>query len=121
MVTRKKTDVVQLSKIRMREDLRSKLANWAEDAGRTLNAEIVDRLERSFNSDLAAERDRAMIALMVGGDLFSAMLMRFILFELQRNPHWADSPKSIDELAKFIDHLVRSVPSKDPNLRPREE
>jgi hypothetical protein len=51
MVTRKKTDVVQLSKIRMREELRRKLARDADRKGTTLSGEIVDRLEQSYQID----------------------------------------------------------------------
>jgi len=51
MVTRKKTEVVQLSKIRMREELRQKLARDAERKGATLNGEIVGRLEKSYGAD----------------------------------------------------------------------
>lgn len=59
MVTRKKTDTIQLSKIRMSEDLRRRLAREAEKNGATLNGEIVDRLESSFtieNIDLLLDR-----------------------------------------------------------------
>ena len=56
MVTRKRSDVVQLSKIRMRESLRQKLARHAESAGLTLNAEIVRRLEQSLlDEDILTE------------------------------------------------------------------
>lgn len=48
MPPRKKTDTIQLSKIRMSEDLRRKLAREAEKNGATLNGEIVARLEESF-------------------------------------------------------------------------
>jgi Arc-like DNA binding domain len=51
MVARKKTDTIQLSKIRMSEDLRRKLAREAEKNGATLNGEIVDRLEASFTHE----------------------------------------------------------------------
>jgi len=48
---RKATDTVQLSKIRMREELRRKLAKDAERNAVTLNGEIVDRLEASYRDD----------------------------------------------------------------------
>jgi chromosome segregation ATPase len=54
---RKKTDTVQLSKIRMREELRQKLARDAERNAKTLNGEIVDRLENSYEAD---ERVKAL-------------------------------------------------------------
>jgi hypothetical protein len=45
---RKKTDTVQLSKIRIREELRARLAKDAEKNARTLNGEIAARLEGSY-------------------------------------------------------------------------
>jgi hypothetical protein len=45
---RKKTDTVQLSKVRIREELRAKLVRDAEKNAKTLNGEIVDRLEASY-------------------------------------------------------------------------
>jgi hypothetical protein len=47
---RKKSDIVQLSKIRMREELRHKLSRDAERNAKTLNGEIVDRLEKSYQA-----------------------------------------------------------------------
>jgi hypothetical protein len=54
---RKKTDTVQLSKIRMREELRQKLVRDAERGAKTLNSEIVERLEKSYEQD---ERIKAL-------------------------------------------------------------
>ena len=45
MPARKPNDVVQLSKIRIRESLRKKLAKAAEINATTLNGEIVRRIE----------------------------------------------------------------------------
>ncbi len=45
MVTRKKTDIVQLSKVRIREALRRKLERDAKREKTTLNAQIVRRIE----------------------------------------------------------------------------
>jgi chromosome segregation ATPase len=59
---RKKTDTVQLSKIRMREELRQKLARDAERGAKTLNSEIVDRLERSYAADERIEELRERLA-----------------------------------------------------------
>lgn len=47
-MVRKRTDVVQLSKIRISEELRRKLVRDAEKNNRTLNGEIVHRLEESY-------------------------------------------------------------------------
>jgi hypothetical protein len=55
---RKKSDVVQLSKIRMREELRQKLARDAERNAKTINGEIVDRLEGSYQrAEILKARD----------------------------------------------------------------
>jgi hypothetical protein len=48
---RKASDTIQLSKIRMREDLRRRLAKDAERKGVTLNGEIVERLDRSYRDE----------------------------------------------------------------------
>lgn len=61
MAPRKKTDIVQLSKIRMREALRARLARDAERKDITLNAEIVDRLEQSYANEAQALRDKAVV------------------------------------------------------------
>ena len=47
MVTRKKTDIVQF-KLRIREGLRGRLESAAKNQERSLNSEIVARLEESF-------------------------------------------------------------------------
>jgi hypothetical protein len=47
MVKRNKTDIIQF-KIRMREDLRKRLEEVATAERRSLNSEIVARLEQSF-------------------------------------------------------------------------
>jgi hypothetical protein len=57
MRSRDKNATVQLSKIRMKEELRGKLDRDAEGRGISLNAAIVSRLERSFDQDEATEKD----------------------------------------------------------------
>ncbi len=57
MARRAKSDTVQL-KTRMKEPLRAKLEAAAEENGISLNAEMVQRLERSF----AKEKSRAAIS-----------------------------------------------------------
>jgi hypothetical protein len=48
---RKKTDTVQLSKIRIREELRQKLAKDAERQVKSLNAIIVERIEQAYEEE----------------------------------------------------------------------
>jgi hypothetical protein len=52
MVKREKTAVVGLT-LRLREDLRRRLAKEAEKADRSLNQEVIDRLEESFRKNTA--------------------------------------------------------------------
>ena len=47
MVHRRKTEIVQVN-LRLREELRCRLAKEAERYGRSFNAELVHRLEQSF-------------------------------------------------------------------------
>jgi len=54
MKKRSKTDTVHVS-TRMREPLRAKLEAAAKARGVSLNAELVDRLERSFERDEFAQ------------------------------------------------------------------
>ena len=76
---RKQTAVVQL-KVRMREPLRAKLESAAAKKGTSINSEVVDRLERSFErQDLLAEfltlmtalgrRDRELVRTMLNVDI----------------------------------------------------
>lgn len=91
MVTRKKTDVVQLSKIRMREALRAKLARDAERRGVTLNSEIVLRLEQSYERERDKERDLrdgAILDMIAMNNDLSGSLLRNMAKQLAKNPNW---------------------------------
>ncbi len=56
MAERSRSDTIQL-KARMKEPLRAKLEAAAEAKGKSLNAEMVHRLERSFLNDDAGDRE----------------------------------------------------------------
>jgi hypothetical protein len=117
MVSRKKTDTVQLSKIRLREDLRRKLARDAERNDTTLNGEIAARLERSYVVDEQRQRENALLDLLLGGGE-AADLMRRLALNLQRAPNAA---KSV--LEEAIERVWTPRPSPDtrkpPDLPPR--
>jgi len=102
MAARKKTDTIQLSKIRMREALRAKLARDAEKRGVTLNTEIVDRLEQSYAKDAKAERDAAIIDMLVRHDDVSGQLLRDIADQIAKHPGWADSETDRKEMLHWI-------------------
>jgi hypothetical protein len=86
MATRKKTDVVQLSKIRMREALRAKLARDAEKKGVTLNAEIVDRLEQSYANEAKELRDSEIVDILVDRDELKGKMIRRWAIDLVKHP-----------------------------------
>ena len=116
MVTRKKTDVVQLSKIRMREVLRAKLARDAERKGITLNGEIVDRLEQSYANEAQAMRDSAIIDMLVDHNDVSSELLRKIAFELAKNPDWF---RSEADMKHMVEGLYFVAYGKEPREEPQ--
>jgi len=117
MPARKKTDVIQLSKIRMREVLRSRLAKDAEKKGVTLNAEIVDRLERSYEQ---AARDAAIIDMLVKHDNVSSKLLRDIADQIAKHPDWSHSEAERKDLLHWI-YIVAHGKEPPQEPRPGEE
>jgi hypothetical protein len=99
MAARKKTDIIQLSKVRMREALRAKLARDAEKKGITLNAEIVERLEDSYGK---AQRDAAIIDMLVKHDDVSSKLLRDIADQIAKHPDWSNSEAERKEMLHWI-------------------
>jgi hypothetical protein len=120
MVTRKKSDLIQLSKIRMREALRARLARDAERKGITLNGEIVDRLEQSYLKDTQGERDAAIIDMLVKHNDVGSQLLRDIADEIAKHPDWANSEAGRKDL---IHWLYIAAYGKEPpqESRPGEE
>ena len=109
----RKPRIIQLSKIRMREALHQRLVRDAEANGRTLNAEIVDRLERSLTQDVVAERDRVIIGMLVGGDHGNGTFLRQLVFELQKRNRWWESSTKSDELIAVLSALVKETERAD--------
>ena len=110
MAARKpKPRIIQLSKIRMREALHQRLVRDAQAYGRTLNAEIVDRLERSLTQDAVAERDRVIIAMLVGGDRGNVNFLRRLVFELQKRHRWYEYPAKTEEMIAVLTKLVNET------------
>jgi hypothetical protein len=116
MVARKKTDVVQLSKIRMKEALRAQLARDADRKGITLNGEIVDRLERSYAKDTQAMRDAAIIDMLVRHDDVSAQLLRDIADQIAKHPDWSNSEATRKDLLSW---LAFAIHGKEPIEEPQ--
>jgi hypothetical protein len=104
MARRKITDIVQLSKIRMRESLRRHLEREAKKADRPLSAEIVYRLERSFEGD--------DLAAFIFGGQHNASLARLTaltaaLVEHKAQRSWKDDPELRERVANVIDFAIR--------------
>jgi hypothetical protein len=109
---RKKTDVVQLSKIRMREELRSKLARVAEKKGTTLNAEIVDRLEQSFADEAKELRDSAILDFILAKNDMRGAILRTMAARLAKDPNWSG--------VKVANELLELFPDDKPNTGDNE-
>lgn len=116
MVARKKTDVVQLSKIRMKEALRARLARDAERNGTTLNGEIVDRLEQSYANETQAMRDSAIIDMLVRHNDVSSALLRDIASEIAKHPDWS---RSEADRKNLLEWLAFAIYGKEPPQEPR--
>jgi hypothetical protein len=112
MATRKKTDVVQLSKIRMREALRARLARDAERKGITLNGEIVERLEQSYANEEKELRDSGILDMMLMNNDLSGALVRNMAIQLAKNPNWPRL-KAAKELLEILSSGEEPQPGDD--------
>jgi hypothetical protein len=106
MAPRKKTDIIQLSKIRMREVLRARLARDAERKDITLNAEIVERLEKSYDSEAQAQRDSAIIDMLLSGNAASTEVLRKVASELAQKPNWSSNDADKEMMIKSLRFIV---------------
>jgi hypothetical protein len=118
MAERNPTDIVQLSKVRMREGMRKRLARQAELNSRTLNGEITRRLEDSFARDFKKDLNTTIVEVLAGPSKFSAELLRWIAFELQANPKWNRDP---EKMAERLGSLVLQVATPTSPLYPRSD
>lgn len=107
-MARKKSATVQLSKIRMKEELRRKLARNAERNGTTLNAEIVDRLERAF----AQEEFAALVSFGAphNAQLGRDVLMCAAIIERAYGKPWTESPAAAGALISAFSRMVGTEP-----------
>jgi hypothetical protein len=104
---KKLTDIVPMM-VRMREGLRKKLEASAKKRDHSINFDINHRLADSFADEEHKARDTAIIDMLAGPSTASQGLLRSIIWELQKNPGWADSQLSADLLADAINALVRN-------------
>jgi molecular chaperone GrpE (heat shock protein) len=126
---RRKTDTVQLSKIRMREALRLKLVRDALRAAKTLNNEIVERLEKSYEQDerksvlqhleeIRQELKRieeqakryetaTIVDALLGDDAATKRAVRSVALLLANNPGWSATPDSIQKIAEGVSAAIK--------------
>jgi hypothetical protein len=78
----KKSTAIVPTMLRMREELRRRIEREAKKNGRSLNAEMVERLEQSFAMSEQSLRDSAIIDMLVDNNDVSSTLLRQIAREL---------------------------------------
>ena len=108
-MARKKSDTVQLSKIRMREALRASLAEEAKTQRTTLNAIIVDRLERSRTANARMVDFRDYLAAEWGRDIFDlaiSMSKAVVLAERTQKKRWTEDEKTFELFTKMVMHIA---------------
>jgi hypothetical protein len=101
MTEGKPTDYVQF-KLRVRKGLVKRLQKEADKKKHSANNEAVERLERSFERDAKAERDAAIIDMLVRHDDVSGQLLRDIADQIANHPGWADNEPERKEMLHWI-------------------
>jgi hypothetical protein len=102
-MARKPTDEVQL-KLRFEEKLRRRLERAAEQNKRSMNAEIIHRLEQSFETD-------PLFAALAGGD-DSAKVLRMIAWAMQLQSgqgSWKDNLLSAETVRTAVNRIIAAV------------
>ena len=105
----KKSTAIVPTMLRIREDLRKRLEREAKKRDHSLNAEMVERLEKSF----AASRDGAIIDMLVRNDEASAKLLRAIADEIAKHPDWSDDEAQREDLIKWLAYAIHGKTPQD--------
>jgi hypothetical protein len=103
-MARKPADQVQL-KLRFNEALRSRLEKQADRNNHSMNAEIIRRLEQSFQE----QKDAAILSMLVGSNDAAAELLRKMVAEFQANPDWDTQKTGRQKIATKIDTHLKSL------------
>lgn len=125
---REQSDIIQL-KVRMKESMRAQLEKIAQTRAISMNAEIVDRLERSF-------RDQALLLdameLTYGTGLAGILLLLGEVMKttgshagfhsvrtLEGSQNWWNDPYAFDQVVKGANRVLEAFrPSGDADLVP---
>jgi hypothetical protein len=107
---RKPSDTVQLN-LRFSERLRGRLERDAAHERRSMNAEIVERLERSYrkeeDADLTADTFRAALGGPTG-DLFRAIATAIWLIEKRTGKKWNEDRDAALQVGTAIEPILRA-------------
>jgi hypothetical protein len=108
MIKRKKTDFVQF-KVRLREQLRARLEASAKAGERSLNSEIVSRLEESFAQDRYRRTEEEIKRL---AEMIAGVTLEQQAFDAKWEARLINDPriaKQVGELDEAIsEHMDRS-------------
>jgi hypothetical protein len=119
---RQKTDLVQIS-IRTKEPLRAALESAARERGVSMNAEIVERLTRTFEDEikLEAEFDRrqlyAILRIMAVAMDHAGHSAAIVSHTVSQNDGmtWFDEPFAYDQAVQAATHILEAFrPSGKP-------
>jgi hypothetical protein len=116
MAKRKKAEIAQITKVRMRAELKDKLTASANRNKRTQNGELVHRLEESFANEAQDLRDSAIIDMLVDHNDVSSELLRTIASELAKHPEWFTSEAKMKDM---VTGLAYSAHGKEPFEEPQ--
>src|ERR1700674_1254231 len=115
MAKRSKTAVANL-KVRLRESLRSKIERAAKSRGVSMNAEMVDRIDESFEKEAEIER-------LFGSDKVFA-LMKVVSSAMHLTgqfpnagseyPHWLQNPVAYQEATLAAARVLEALKPKGP-------
>jgi hypothetical protein len=107
----KKATAIVPTMLRMREELRKRLEREAKRNARSLNSEMVGRLEQSFTIDeQARSRDTAILDMLVNNDGINSVALRHIALEMMKAPN---SFRSAADLKSFLTSLNFSAYGKE--------
>jgi|SRR5262245_8868029 len=105
-MARKPTDIATLS-LRIREELRRQIEREAKRQDRSLNSEIVRRLENSLSDDKDAESLRAVLGDRTGG-FIRAIMTAIWLVEKQTGKRWHEDRETGDRAYLTIMDIFNS-------------
>jgi hypothetical protein len=100
-MAKKSTEIVP-TMLRIREDLRKRLEREAKKRDHSLNAEMAERLEASFTNQAQAQRDAAIIDMLVKHDDVSGQLLRDIADQIAKHPDWSNNEADRKEMLHWI-------------------